>query len=122
MKRLIRSSEDIFGMANLNPKRTNLPVIIWSDHGGIERSVSHRNTPRVKIGNKDYWVSVTISESPKIVARSSSIKKSEMEDIKQGIQYVARNYDLFLKHFQDTDFDFDDEDLFNSLRERGEYN
>lgn len=44
-----------------------------------------------------------------------------MEDIEEGIDYVSRNYDLFLKHFMDTDFSFDDEALFDALRERGEY-
>lgn len=121
MKLLVRTNEDIFGMANLNPQRSNLPVIIWSDHAGCERKVSHRGTPRIKLGTKDYSVSVTIEPNPIIKAKSGKIKKSEMDKIQQGMDYVGRNYDLFLKHYNDTDFSFDDEDLFNALRERGEY-
>lgn len=120
MKKLIHSAEDIFGMANLNPRKSGLSVIIWSDHSGVSRKVEH-NSPRIKIGKNDDQVVVTIESEPKILQKSSNIKKSDMEDIEEGIDYVSRNYDLFLKHFMDTDFSFDDEALFDALRERGEY-
>ena len=107
-------------MANLNPKKSGLPVIIWSDHSGVSRKIRH-NEPRVKIGKNDHWAEISISDKPKILSHSSDIKKSEMDDIQKGIEYVARNYDIFLKHFYDTDYEFDDEALFNALRERGEY-
>lgn len=126
MKRVIlnslrRNQEDIFGMANLNPFKSGLSVIIWSDHSGVRRNVSHSGTPRIKIGTNKDWVSVTISSRPVIKAKSGHIKKSVMDKIDEGIDYVARNYDLFLKHYNDIDFSFDDEDLFQALRERGEY-
>lgn len=121
MKLLMLHDNDVFGMANINPNRSGIPVIIWSDHSGCIRKVSHRGTPRIKIGTQNYSVSVTIEENPVIKAKSGKIKKSELDKIQQGIDYVSRNYDLFLKHYYDTDFSFDDEDLFNALRERGEY-
>ena len=108
-------------MANLNPQKSGVPVIIWSDHSGCTRKVSHRGTPWIKIGEENYSVSVTIEPHPIIKAKSRRLKKSELDKIQQGIEYVGRNYDLFLKHFDDTDFSFDDEDLFNELRKRGEY-
>lgn len=120
MKKLMRSGY-IFGMANLNPKKTNLGLVIWADHSGISRKVSHRNTPRVKIGNNEFNVSVLISEKPVILEQSRKLKASEENKLADALEYVARNYDLFLKHYFDTDFNFDDEDLFNALRERGEY-
>ena len=119
MKRLIRNSV-IFGMANLNPRKSGLPVIIWADHGGVERQVEH-NGPRVKIGNNDYSATVSISSNPEILGMLGHIKHSELKNIEAGMEYVARNADLFLKHFNDTTFDFDDEDLTNALRARGEY-
>ena len=119
MKLFIKSSA-ITGMANLNPLWSGLPVIIWADHGGVVRKVSH-NTPRVNIGNDDYWAVVSIANSPRILAHSRNIKKSESDNIKEGMAYVQRNYYVFLKHFNDTNFSFDDEDLFNELRARGEY-
>lgn len=114
----------IFEMANLVPKRTGLKVNIWSDHNGVERKIPHG--ARIKIGNRDYSVSVTIEKEPKIVAISTELKRkkkgsSEWKDIEEGISYVARNYDLFLKHFNDTTDDFDDKDLFEALEERGEF-
>ena len=112
--------QDILGMTNLNPLKTGLPVIIWADHGGVALN-RHHNEPRVKVGTKDSQVSVSIEDNPRILAKSHNIKKSDMDKIQQGIQYVRRNYDLFLKHFMDTDFSFDDEDLFNALRKRGQY-
>lgn len=107
-------------MANLSPKRTGLSVTIWSDNNGINRNVAH-NEPRVKIGKNNYWVVVTIASDPVIKAQSANIKKSEMEQIMLGIEYVSRNYDLFLKHFISSNEEFDDQDLMDALRQRGEY-
>lgn len=120
MKRLIYSMDDIFGMADINPKRSGLNVVIWSDHGGVSRNVPH-NEPRIKIGTDDYSIVVTIEATPKELAKSGKPKKSEEKDLQEGVEYVGRNYDLFLRHYNDTDFSFDDEDLFNELRSRGEY-
>lgn len=121
MKRHIRNEDSIFGMANLNPQKSGLPVVIWADHAGVQRYVSHNNIPRVKIGIDDHWVSVSISADPKILAQSNNIPANIMSKIQEGIEYVKRNYDVFLKHYMDTDFSFDDEDLFNELRDRKQY-
>lgn len=122
MKRWIHASEDVFAMSNLNPRRTNLPVIIWADHSGVGRKVSHRNDPRVKISKDKYEISISIEEHPQIKAQSHSrIPKVVMDDLQEGIDYVARNWDIFLQHYQDTDFSFDDDDLKDELRARGEY-
>ena len=119
---IIRRSkkDDIFGMANLNPNKTGLHVIIWSDHGGAYNN-RHHNEPRIKIGTSEGSVSTTISPNPRILSKSKNIKKSLQSKIDEGIEYVGRNYDLCLKHFNDSDFSFDDEDLFQALRDRGEY-
>lgn len=122
MKRLIRSSYDeIFGMANVVPKKSGIPVDIWSDHSGITRKVSHRGKPRAKISYEGYEVSVSIEDDPKILAKSGRIPDNVMKRIKEGMDYIGRNKDIFLKHYMDTDDSFDDEDLFNALREKGEY-
>ena len=121
MKRWIHSKEDVFAMSNLNPKRTNLPVIIWVDHSGVGRKVSHRGSPRVKISQGEHEISVSIEEKPQIKAQSKNIPSNVMKDLKEGIDYVARNYDILLKHYLDTDFSFDDDDLKDELRKRGDY-
>ena len=124
MKRLLirNESSDVFGMANLIPRRTGLQANIWSEHSGILYNVSHTNNPLVKIKSGDYQVSVTIEENPKILIENTfHLKKSDELNVKEAIDYIGRNYDVFLKHYLDENDDFDDEDLFNSLRERGEY-
>lgn len=113
--------DDIFGMANLTCRKTGLSADIWSDHKGIERQVSHSNTPRIKITTKNGSASLTIEPNPVIKAKSRHLKKSDIDAINEAKDYVGRNYDLFLKHYYDVDDVFDDEDLFQALRERGEY-
>ena len=121
MKYTVFSSESVFGMANLPAKRTGLSADIWSDHKGIERSVSHRGTPRIKISVGSYMVSVTIESTPVIKAESKHGSKSQKAAVKEAMKYIGRNYDIFLKHYNDVNDEFDDEDMFNALRERGEY-
>ena len=116
----IYSMDSIFGMANINPDKAGIPVIIWSEHQGRLRNVEHK-LPRIKLGKDDYSVVVTIEENPKILTKSRKLTKSEQKNIEKGINYIGRNYDIFLMHYNDTDFSFDDEDMFNALRERGEY-
>ena len=123
MKRYIHSSEDIMAMANVNKRRTGLNVNIWSDGQGCTRNKPDV-VPRVKIVDGDDSVSVSISSNPEVLAPKTwrkKFKKSTVDNIEEGINYVARNYDLFLKHYMDTDLSFDDSDLFDSLRERGDY-
>lgn len=124
--RLAFEQENIIEMANLTPKRTGLQVQIWSDHAGILRN-KRDNDKRVKVGTNDgYSVSVSIENNPRILAQSSKLKSSNKGNpiwskIKQGIDYVGRNYDLFLKHYEDTKDEYDDDDLKDDLRKRGEY-
>ena len=121
MKILIRRSDDIFGMANLVSRRTGLSVDIWSDHKGGSRKVSHSGAPRIKITRPNCSVSVTIEQNPQVKAKSGRIKQSDKLAFQEAMSYMGRNHDLFLKHYLDKDDSFDDEDLFNALRERGEY-
>lgn len=110
-------------MANVNKRRTGLNVNIWSDGQGCTRNKPDI-VPRVKIVDGDDSVLVSISANPKVLAPKTwktQFKKSVVDNIEAGMEYVARNYDLFLKHYMDTDLSFDDSDLFDSLRERGEY-
>lgn len=123
MKKYVNSSKQyIFGMANIVPRRSGIPVDIWSDHAGTIRQVSHRDTPRVKVGYNGDEISISIEPQPRILApKTKKFSASVMKKLQEGIDYVGRNYDLFLRHYLDTDDSFDDEDLFNALRQRGEY-
>ena len=112
----------ITGMANIVPKKSGIPADVWSDHSGGSRKVSHRGTPRAKVGYQGTEISVSIEAQPKILApKYKKIAPGVMKNLQTGIDYIGRNYDLFLKHYLDFDDSFDDEDLFQALRDRGEY-
>lgn len=120
-------TDSVFGMSDLNLERAGLEnLIIWSDHSGIKRQVSHRDTPRAKIERNGKTISVSIECHPKILdpdisSWSSNQQEKLIRKYKKAIKYIGRNYDLFLKHYFDTMFEFDDEDLKNALRARSEY-
>ncbi len=110
--------------AMLSPRRTGLKVNIWSKWN-VSESLKE---PNIIIGRAEYWnryiIVVTISSNPKIIAQTSNITDEQRKDLEEGIKYVAKNYDLFLKHYNNDENDgeeFDDEDLINALKERNEY-
>lgn len=108
--------------ATLSNKRTGLKVDIWSKWNVAEIS---KETPNIIIGRAEYWnryiIVVTISSNPKIIAKTPNITEEQKQELEEGIKYVARNYDLFLKHYNNDGNYFDDEDLINALKEKGEY-
>ena len=118
--RLITENEILIEMANIDTKGSHLQADIWSDHNGISRNKKDKQ-PRVKIGTSNSEVSVSIEKEPKILAQTKNIKQSDMKKIKDAMKYVGRNYDLFLKHYNDTNNEFRDIDLFKALAERGDY-
>lgn len=115
MVRIIEENEIITEMANLTARRTGLPTVtIWSEQKGELRNKPD-NDKRVKITGPGYEVSVSIEEEPRILAKTKNIK------IKEAMKYIGRNHDLFLKHYQSSEDEYDDDDLKDDLRKRGEY-
>lgn len=112
--------ESLIEMANLTPKRTGLNVVIWSEQNGESRNKSD-NIPRFKIMGKDYSLSCSLEKTPRILAKSGKIKHTDKKDIDDALNYVSRNLDLFLKHFNTSAFEYDDDDFKEDLRKRGEY-
>ncbi len=106
----------------LSNKRTGLQVDIWSKWNVSEIT---KEAPNIIIGRAEYWnryiIVVTISSNPKIIAKTPNITEEQRQELEEGIKYVARNYDLFLKHYNNDGNYFDDEDLINTLKEKGEY-
>ena len=113
---------EVFGMANLVSKRLNLPVSIWSEHKGVLRNKPDA-VPRAKVETIDGTAaySVSLEPDPKVLAKSKNITKSQEKALELGRLYIGRNYETFLKHYNDTDDLFDDEDFFDELRHKGEY-
>ena len=99
-------------------KYTGLKVDIFSKWCGDGK-------PRILIGNIDksnnYLIIATISPTPHILEQTSNITKEQMKDIQDGINYVARNYALFLKHYTDPTGKFSDDELLEELAKRGDY-
>lgn len=124
MKRLVRFQQDIFAMANVNYRYTGLSCNIWSDGQGYKRNKPD-SLPRVKLEKNNDWLSISIESEPKVLAPKGNwrkrYKKDTVDAFEEGIEYVGRNYDLFLQHYNDTDFSFGDRELINSLEARGEY-
>lgn len=119
--KLLYEHNILMEMANLSAKRTGLKVSIWSDGDGIHRNVGHNNH-RIKIGKTgQFSVSVTIEKEPRILASSKNISDSDMNKIKDAMKYIGRNCDLFEKHYSSTEDVYDDDDLKDDLRKRGEY-
>lgn len=108
--------------ATLSNKRTGLKVDIWSKWNVAEIT---KEAPNIIIGRAEFWnryiIVVTISSNPKIIAKTPNITEEQKQELEEGIKYVARNYDLFLKHYNNDGNYFDDEDLINALKEKGEY-
>ena len=113
----------VMSMCNIHPRRTGLSVNIWSDGQGVLRNKPD-DAPRIKLKKNDAEISVTIEPNPKVFAPKGDwkhkFKKSDVIALEDGIDYIGRNYDLFLEHYMDTSGDFDDLDLFNALADRGE--
>ena len=100
-KMIVADEEPIFGMANLYPKRTGLPVLIWVDNLGYARNVKH-NIPRLKVQNVkgdravDDSFSVSISKDPEVLAGENKLSKKDWEEVRS---FIIENYDIFIDHW-----------------------
>lgn len=119
MKRVILSSlkrnqeDDIFCMANLYPKHTGLPVVLWVDNVGYARKVQH-NIPRLKVqnvrGNKavDDTFSVSISKEPKVLSGENKLSSKDWKAVKQ---FISDNYEYFMQHWNQEIDEYELKDL-----------
>ncbi len=83
---MLKLQELITEMANIRPKRTGLPMVIW-----IKPKTGEKHSARIKVqsihGDKiniSNWVSVTISNNPKIF--NGKLSKEDFLLIKEFIQ------------------------------------
>lgn len=108
-----------FGATFINPRKSNLGYVnIRAIHNGIA-APELSDTPQVYLERENMIITVSISPAPVILKRNENATTERLSEFSRGIEYITRNNDLFLKHF--TDNSFDDEDLFQALRDRGEY-
>lgn len=118
MKRRALCAWPVFGATCLNPQKTGLGnIVIRAEHGGEQRGKSPGI--RLEIGFK--FICIGIEADPFILDKSQDVKLKDLAAFEPGVRYVSRNCDLFLRHYRDKDFSFDDEALFQALRQRQEY-
>ena len=122
IKKNLEESEDLFGMANLPGTKTNLrTATIWSDGGGVFRKRKDK-LPQIKVGIKDeFLVSLSLDDELKELYKARVIKKSEDKIINLAKEYIKRNLDLFIKHYNSSAYEYDDDDLKYDLAQRGYY-
>lgn len=115
MKRVVRTIaesdakiDDIYAMANLYPKRTGLPVILWVDNLGSARKLKH-NIPRLKVQNVpgdkavDDAFEVSISKTPQILSGECRLNRKQKHEI---FNYIEQHYNDFIDHWnQEIDED-----------------
>ena len=101
----------IFGMSNLYPSKTGLPVCVWVDTVGSERNVPH-NIPRIKVQNtkgnrvdKDQYFVMSISQDPEVLAGECELQS---KDRKQIEDWIKKYEDVLIKHWYQL---IDDDDL-----------
>ena len=109
MKRYVKSVQDsVFGIANLYPKRTGLPVVLWVDNVGVNRNVEH-NKPRIKVQNTlgdkvvDDTFTLSLEKNPVVLAGNNKLNSKVF---KQVLNYVKDHLDDFLASwYQEIDED-----------------
>ena len=123
----INGQQKLYEMAGLSARRTGLKINIWVDHGGNNfREVGH-DTNRLKLGIRgEYEVEISLSQNyeimsyyPKDLFKDKGSNKTKA--IKEAIEYIKRNSDLFQKCLDDKDGSYDEYDLVEDLRKRGEF-
>lgn len=127
-KALKESSRNIpndwkFYATELTPKRTGLKVSIYPEKNFLGSNVHiHKDLPRIRIANADNkyedTFSVTLEENPRVIIGENKLLK---EDYKNICNFIRKNLDILIEHFN-SDNKFGDNELLNTLRENGSIN
>ena len=104
-----------YDMAKIDKKDTKLPVDIWVNSLGKNRN-SHQNLPIVKIPKDKNNDTQTGNLVPIVLNNTILVKgatKLTENEIKDIIQFLERNKDFFLKHWNG---EINDRELLNSVK------
>lgn len=107
-----------FYSTELCSKKTGLKASIYPEKNICGKNV--RNClPRIRIANTpnkyEDTFSVTLEENPRVIIGENKLKE---EDYKEICQFIRKNLDILLKHF-DPDNNFYDDELWEALKENG---
>lgn len=107
---------EIFDMANIDKRDSNLPVNIWVDSAGSNRHTQH-DLPRVKIqksantdNSSSNLIPVSISTSPQILSGSTELTGTQLRKV---FEFISRNSDILIKHWRN---EITDRELFSKLK------
>lgn len=91
----ILTEDECFEMANLPPKRTDLPYTIWIDSKGKNRNIQH-NLPRIKVNIKDdTYIPVSIEKEPRILIKNMRT----FEGFTEIKKFIQKTYNILMKHW-----------------------
>lgn len=100
---ILNESEELFEMCNIRKEETHLPVNVWLDEIGAFRTSKH-NLPRLKFQSNrsnnvfGKGIPMSISKKPEILI---SVYETDLNnyEIGQIKNFIVRNYDLLIKHW-----------------------
>jgi hypothetical protein len=93
-------SEDFFEMANLSPKRTGLPFVVWiSPKGGAPHDARVKVSPGPKVQSSE-MVSVAIQPEVRVVGGTMSAR-----DLSLLKKWVDLNQDVLIRYW-DGDIEY----------------
>ncbi len=105
----------------LTVRRTGLKTNIYPEKNRSKSSNVrvHNDLPRIRVANNENkygdTFSITLEENPRVIIGENKLSKEDFDKI---CDFVRKNLDILLKHF-DPDNEFEDEDLWDALEENG---
>lgn len=108
-----------FYSTELKPSKTGLKASIYPEKNIFSGVRIHNDLPRIRIANTqnkyEDTFSITLEENPRVIIGENKLPK---EDYKEICDFIRKNLDVLLKHF-DTNSEFEDDDLWDALKENG---
>lgn len=107
-----------FYSTEICPKETGLKVSIYPEKNSFGSNVHvHSDLPRIRVANTknkyEDTFCITLEENPRVVIGENKLPK---EDYEQICDFVRKNLDILLKHFN-LDNEFGDHELWDALKE-----
>lgn len=79
----------------------------------------HNDLPRIRVANTENkyidTFSITLEENPRVIIGKNKLSKEDFDKI---CDFVRKNLDILLKHFE-PDNEFEDDDLWDAIKENG---
>lgn len=107
-----------FYSTEIGPKRTGLNVSVFPKKNIFGENIKEC-LPKIRIQNErnnyEDTFSITLEEEPKVVIGENKLSK---EDYQKVCEFVRKNLEILKKHF-DPNNEFDDDELWEALKENG---